>query len=72
MGKNDKGSQRAELVKQYRGEVLRQLNAINHKLNMLIENAGMGDKLRALTEELRGPTDSLQDAVERNQPTTGV
>jgi hypothetical protein len=44
------------------------LVAINRKLNLLVENAGMSDKLAALAQELRGPTDALKAAVEANQP----
>ena len=44
------------------------LVAINKKLNLLVENAGMGDKLDALRQELHGPTETLKAAVEANQP----
>lgn len=42
---------------------------VDNKINMLIENAGLGDKLAALADELHGPTEALRAAVEANQPT---
>lgn len=44
------------------------LYKLNKKLNILVEAAGMGDKLAALAQELRGPTERLKAAVEANQP----
>ena len=49
------------------GDTLHQLNQINAKLNLLVDHAGLGDKLDELTEELRGPTDTLQAAVDANK-----
>lgn len=68
---NDKGKGKASpfLVQIVTSsDVLHQLNAIDRKLNLLVEHAGLGDKLDALREELRGPTESLEAAVEANQP----
>jgi hypothetical protein len=45
------------------------LLTINQKINMLAENAGLGDKLEALAQQLHAPTEALRAAVEANQPT---
>lgn len=49
-------------------DLVRQVKAANQKLNLLVEHAGMGDKLAELTEQLRGPTENLKAAVDANQP----
>lgn len=49
-------------------DVMREIKVVNHKLNLLLENAGLGEQLRALTEQLRGPTDQLEATVKANQP----
>jgi short-subunit dehydrogenase involved in D-alanine esterification of teichoic acids len=53
---------------QHFNQMFQLLVAIHKTLNLLVENAGLGDKLEALTLELRGPTDKLEAAVEANQP----
>ncbi len=54
----------------FRAEVLRQLKATNQKLNLLVEAAGVSDRLKEiqLAEQLQGPTDKLDAAVKANQP----
>jgi len=54
----------------FRAEVLRQLKVANQKLNLLVEAAGVSDRLKEiqLAEQLRGPTEELDAAVKANQP----
>ena len=66
-GKQNQPPLRVQLEIVATGDTLRQLNQINAKLNLLVDHAGLGDKLDALTEELRGPTDALQAAVDANK-----
>ena len=66
-GKQNQPPLRVQLEIVATGDTLRQLNQINAKLNLLVDHAGLGDKLDALTEELRGPTDTLQAAVDANK-----
>lgn len=49
-------------------DVLHQLNAIKQTLDLLVENAGMGEQLRALTQKLRVSNEQLEADVEANQP----
>jgi len=49
-----------------------QLTVIDKKVNLLVENAGMGDKLEALAQQLHGPTEALKAAVAaQQQPPAG-
>lgn len=61
MGKPEKQNQENQKV------ILQVLLVLNHKLNLLIEHEGLGDKLEALAETLHGPTEALRQAVEANQ-----